>query len=133
MSMWLVDTSVWILVFRRKQPLDLTKILDFDEIVTCLPVVQEVLRGIRDERPFRVAKESMRSLPTLDDPLGFEVVDAAVELYRAARRAGLTVRSSVDCLIAATALRHDVGVLHYDRDFNALAKVSALRQRAVRA
>lgn len=130
--MWLVDTSVWILVFRRKEPLDLTKILSFDEIVTCLPVVQEVLQGIRDERPFRIAKDSMRNLPTLDDPLGFEVVDAAVDLYRAARRAGLTVRSSVDCLIAATALRHDVGVLHHDRDYSALAKISPLRQRAVR-
>ena len=43
--MWLVDTSVWILVFRREDPLDLTKILSFDEIVTCLPVVQESCRG----------------------------------------------------------------------------------------
>jgi predicted nucleic acid-binding protein len=74
----------------------------------------------------------MRSLPTLDDPLGFDVVDAAVELYRSARRAGITVRSSVDCLIAASALRHDVGILHADRDFPALAKVCQLRQRAVR-
>jgi len=92
-----------------------------------------VLQGIRDERPFRIAKDSVRSLPTPDDPLGFEVVEAAVDLYRAARRAGLPVRSSVDCLIAASALRHDVGVLHHDRDFSALAKVSPLRQRAVLA
>jgi predicted nucleic acid-binding protein len=71
------------------------------------------------------------SLPTLDDPLGFDVVDAAVELYRAARRAGFTLRSSIDCLMAASALRHDVGVLHLDRDYTALARVSQLRQRKV--
>lgn len=127
--MWLVDTSVWIAVFRRKDPLDLASVVAFDEIVTCLPIVQEVLQGFRDERPYRIAKESMRSLPTLDDPLGFDVIDAAVELYRAARRARLTVRSSVDCLIAASALRHDVGVLHLDRDYSALAQISQLRQR----
>ena len=44
----------------------------------------------------------------------------------AARRAGLTVRSSVDCLIAACAIRHSLTVLHHDRDFDLLAKVSAL-------
>ncbi|MCE9581620.1 MAG: PIN domain-containing protein [Planctomycetes bacterium] len=46
-----------------------------------------------------------------------------------ARRQGVTVRSSVDCLIAACALRHQLTVLHRDRDFHRLAKVSPLRQR----
>lgn len=130
--MWLVDTSIWIAVFRRKDPLDLTSVVTFDEIVTCLPIVQEVLQGFRDERSYRLAKASMRSLPTLDEPMSFEVYDAAVDLYRAARRAGITVRSSIDCLIAASALRHQVGVLHADRDYAALARVSPLQQRAVR-
>jgi predicted nucleic acid-binding protein len=124
--MWLVDTSVWIAVFRRSKPLDLTQFVDFDEVLT-----QEVLQGFRDERPYRLARDALRSLPILDDPMGFELVDDAVHLYRVARRAGITVRSSVDCLIAASALRHDVGVLHHDRDFAQLARVSALRQRAI--
>lgn len=132
MSLWLVDTSIWVAVLRRKDPLDLTSVVAFDDIVTCLPVVQEVLQGFKDERTYRIAKDSMRSLPTLDDPLHFEVFDSAVELYRAARRAGVTVRSSIDCLIATSALRHDVGVLHFDRDYTALARVSPLRQRTVR-
>ena len=55
--------------------------------------------------------------------------EAAADLYRSARRAGFTVRSSTDCLIAACALRHDLEVLHRDRDFPALASVSALRVR----
>jgi predicted nucleic acid-binding protein len=129
--MWLIDTSVWIAVFRRENPLDLTKIVDFDDVVTCLSVVQEVLQGFRDEAPYRLARDALRSLPTLDDPLGFEVIDSAVELYRSARRAGVSVRSSVDCLIAASALKHDVGVLHQDRDFRQLARISPLRQRAL--
>ncbi|HKU43994.1 MAG TPA: PIN domain-containing protein [Polyangiales bacterium] len=131
--MWLVDTSVWIAIFRREDPLDLTRYIAFDEVVTCLPVIQEVLQGFRDERSYRIARDSMRSLPVIDDPLGFDVFDAAVDLYRAARRIGVTVRSSVDCLIAASAIRHDLGVLHHDRDYAQLAKVSGLRQRALRA
>ncbi len=129
--MVLVDSSVWIEVFRRRKPLDLTAVVDFDEVATCLPVVQEVLQGFRDEAAFRKAKEAMFSLPMVDAPMEQAVFEAATDLYRAARRAGITVRSSVDCLIAASATRHGLVVLHRDRDYAALAKVSALQQRAV--
>ncbi|MBI3201267.1 MAG: PIN domain-containing protein [Myxococcales bacterium] len=71
----------------------------------------------------------MFAFPVIESPLGQPVFEDAVHLYRSARRAGLTVRSSVDCLIAACALRHDVEVVHRDRDFAALAKISGLRQR----
>ncbi|HMG27578.1 MAG TPA: PIN domain-containing protein [Acidimicrobiia bacterium] len=127
--MTLVDTSVWIEVFRRSRPLDLTAVVELDEIVTCLPVVQEVLQGFRDERAYRLAREAMLSLPTVESPLASDVVLEAVGLYRAARSRGLTVRSSIDCLIAACALRHDLDVLHRDRDFDAIAHVSPLRTR----
>ena len=129
--MTLVDTSVWVEVFRRRQPLDLEAITDVDDIVTCLPVVQEVLQGFADERAFRVAREAMLALPIVESPLRPETILDAVSLYRGARRQGITVRSSVDCLIAACALRHDLEVLHRDRDFTALARVSPLRQRRI--
>ncbi len=129
--MVLVDTSVWIEVFRKRAPLDLEGFVDFADVVTCLPVMQEVLQGIRDERAFRVAREAMQALPIVDSPLERAVFDTAVDLYRAARRRGLTVRSSIDCLIAASALRHDLEVLHHDRDYKLLAEVAPLRQRRV--
>jgi len=125
----LVDTSVWIATFRRRAPLDLERWVPFDEIVTCLPVVQEVLQGFRDEAAYLRAAEAMFALPIVESPLGEGVVREAAGLYRTARRRGLTIRSSVDCLIAACALRHDLEVLHLDRDFPHLATVSALRQR----
>lgn len=129
--MILVDTSVWVLVFRKTDPLRLERVVDFDEVVTCLPVVQEVLQGFRDERAFRLARGSMLALPTVEAPLGADLVLEAVDLHRTARAVGLTVRSSVDCLIAACALRHGLEVLHHDRDYEALARVSALRARRV--
>jgi predicted nucleic acid-binding protein len=54
----LVDTSVWIEVFRKPSRLELESVADLDEVVTCLPVVQEVLQGFLDERAFRLARNS---------------------------------------------------------------------------
>ena len=131
--MVLVDTSVWIEVFRRPSRLTLASVAEIDEVVTCLPVVQEVLQGFRDETAFRVAHDAMLAFPIVESPLRWEVYDQAIRLYRTARRAGYTVRSGVDCLIAACALRHDLTVAHCDRDFDALAEISSLQVRAIPA
>jgi predicted nucleic acid-binding protein len=124
----LIDTSVWIEVFRREAPLDLEEVVPFDRVVTCLPVIQEVLQGFSREADYRLARVAMASLPRVEDPMDFVLFEEAVDLYRRARRRGLTVRSSVDCLIAAAALRHDLEILHRDRDYRTLAEVCPLRQ-----
>ena len=129
--MILVDTSVWIEFFRRSTEFDLAEVRDLEEVVTCLPVVQEVLQGFLDERAFRVARDSMSSLPVVESPLDESVFVEAAELYRAARRAGITPRSGVDCLIAACGIRNNLEILHRDRDFDLLATVSPLRARQV--
>jgi hypothetical protein len=129
--MLLVDTSVWIEVFRKPSRLRFDQVIDFDDVVTCLPVVQEVLLGFRDERAFQTAREAMYALPMVASPVTQPVFDQAIELYRAARRAGITIRSGVDCLVAACAIRHSLTVLHRDRDFDLLAKVSSLESRRI--
>jgi predicted nucleic acid-binding protein len=129
--MVLVDTSVWIDVFKRQNPVDLEAVVDFEKVVTCLPIIQEVLQGFRNETAFRTAREAMLNLPSVEDPLTFDLFDQAIGLYRTARQNGITIRSSVDCLIAACALRADLEVLHRGRDFAKLATVSRLRQRAI--
>ena len=129
--MVLVDTSVWIEVFKKRNPLDLDALVDFEHVVTCLPVVQEVLQGFRDENAFRTAREAMYSLPLVENPLHLNLFEEAVSLFRTARQNGITIRSSVDCLIAACALRADLEVLHRDRDYAKLATISRLRQRTI--
>lgn len=52
--MLLVDTSVWIEVFRRPSRFELSSVADLDEVVTCLPVIQEVLQGFSQEHAFRI-------------------------------------------------------------------------------
>lgn len=88
--MTLVDTSVWIEAFRQRAPLAIETVVDFDEIVTCGPIVQEVIQGFDDERAFRVARDAMLSLPMLEDPMSVHVYGQAADLYRLARRAGRT-------------------------------------------
>ena len=130
--MVLVDTSVWIEAFANPPRVKLERLIDIDEIVICLPVYQEVLQGFRDEFAYRRARTAMAALPMLESPLSHAVVDDAVGLYRAARRAGLTIRSRIDCLIAACALRSDIEILHVGRDFDLLARVAPLRVRSAR-
>jgi predicted nucleic acid-binding protein len=106
-------------------------VVPLDEVVTCLPVIQEVLQGFLDDRPYRIAREAMFAFPIIESPLTGTVFEEAAQLYRTARRAGVTVRSGTDCLIAACAIRHGLPVLHDDRDYSLLAKVSPLEERRI--
>ena len=128
--MVLVDTSIWIEVLRRGDGLDLESLVDFEEVVTCPPVVQEILQGIRDAESHAMVREAMLALPMVESPMPLAVYLEAAELFRSARRGGFTVRSSVDCVIAACAARHSLVILHRDRDFDALAKVAAIDVRS---
>ena len=130
--MYLIDTSVWIDYFRSPPAVDLVDLGDFDDFVVCLPVVQEVLQGIDRESVFVRTREALLAMPMVESPLTQGVVDEAIDLYRRARRAGITVRSGVDCLIAACALRHRLTVFHCDRDFTALSRISHLDAKDVR-
>lgn len=125
--MFLVDTSVWIEVFRKGSRLSIERSVPLDEMVTCLPVVQEVLQGFREDMAYRRAREAMLAFPCLESPLSLQVFEEAANLFRMARRSGITIRSSVDCLIAATAVRHGVTVVHRDRDYANLARISDLK------
>ena len=123
----LVDTSVWIASSRGT--ITLADHLDIDDAVTCGPIIQEVLQGARFERVYKVVHEAMMAMPNIEEPIHAEVYVEAANLYRTARRAGFTIRASVDCLIAACAIRHAVPLLHVDRDFDNLARVSRLQSR----
>src|SRR3954469_20553326 len=125
--MILVDTSAWIEVLRGRQPGGFSRYSASEEIVTCLPVVQEILQGFPEGPVQRFVRFTLNDVFTIEEPLTRPVFEEAAHLFTASRKAGLTVRSGFDCLIAACALRNDATVLHLDRDFDKLAQVSKLR------
>lgn len=108
-----------------------TESFPLDDVVTCPPIVQEVLQGFRDEHAFRIAREAMFALPVVESPMTLSVFEDAVQLYRTARRRGFTMRSGVDCLIAACAIRSGLTVLHTDRDYTSLSRISPLQTQAL--
>lgn len=126
--MILVDTSVWIELInrRRGQRVSTEDLLRF---VTCPPVVQEVLQGLRPDGASDAFRASFLAIPCLSDPLPLRLFLEAGEIYRLGRRKGHTIRSSTDCLIAAIAIENHVPVWHQDRDFTAIARYSRLEIR----
>jgi predicted nucleic acid-binding protein len=97
--------------------------------VTCGPVVQEVLQGLRESAASEAFRDAFLALPVLSNPLPRATFLSAAEIYRVGRGKGRTIRSSTDCLIAAIALENRVPVWHKDRDFEMIAAYTSLRTR----
>ena len=121
----MVDTSIWIefLAGRINAAAPEERLLQF---VTCGPVVQEVLQGLRPGARSDAFREGFLVIPRVSDPVPLELYVEAADIYRQGRKRGLTIRSSTDCLIAAIAIRNRAPVWHRDRDFEAIAKFTAL-------
>lgn len=125
--MILIDTSAWI-EFLRDTASPVCRRVDAllaEDIAVCDPVRMEVLAGARDDGHLRnlrrlLARASSLQTATTD-------FEQAAALYRTCRRGGETVRTLIDCLIAAVAIRADVPVLHADGDFDALGRHTGLR------
>lgn len=94
-------------------------------MTTCDAVVMELTAGARSESDL----QSIKSLLAMGHNESVTSVDfeIAATLYRTARRSGVTVRSMLDCVIAAVAVRLGIPILHNDRDFDALASCTEVR------
>lgn len=127
--MIVVDTSVWIEFFKGRGSFwdrTLASLIQSDMPIAVTEVIYcEVLQGIRDDAVFTKVRDILQAFPVL--PLGgLQIADRAVGLYRACRKKGYTIRSTVDCFIAAVCLDAGAALFHRDRDFDVLAKVSGL-------
>lgn len=98
----------------------------FHELALCGPVVMELRMGAQSDRALSELNAWMMDLRYVPIEDRADFLEAA-RLYREARARGVTVRKPIDCLIAALAIRQDASLLHLDRDFDHLAKVSPLR------
>jgi predicted nucleic acid-binding protein len=101
-------------------------VVDEADIVTTDVVLMEILAGARDEADANGLRRLLYryELVPVEGLIDFE---AAASIYRTCRRGGSTIRTLVDCLIAAVAIRTDAAVLHQDRDFEAIARHTPLR------
>ena len=100
--------------------------VDGEELVTTGPVLMELFAGAGTVPRIRGVERLVAARRELLVESDVDFRNAA-EVFQAVRRDGRTVRSLVDCLIAAVALRHNVPVLHRDADFDAIAAATGLR------
>jgi len=117
--MVIVDTSVWIdFLNRRSTPetLWLRGGRGGSAIGLTTLVLVEVLQGIRFDRRFREAESHFRRLPVFDGS-SWQVAVQSAENYRRLRGLGVTIRSTVDCLIATFCIENGHQLLHCDGDY----------------
>lgn len=125
--MVLVDTSVWVDLFRNRRTESVGRLrtmLDDRRPFAITPVIaQEILQGAADEREYALLDEYLTSQTML---LPSHPVDShrhAARIYFDCRRRRFTPPSTIDCLIAQIAMEHGVPLLHDDRDYERIAKV----------
>ena len=128
--MIVVDTSVWIDVLNEHDTLKAQRCIGLLEDGAPLAVtdviVTEILQGLRSDREASRVEGYLRHFPILR----LEAVDdfvSAAALCRRARARGVTIRSTVDCLIASVCIREQAPILHSDDDFERIASTSNLQ------
>ena len=127
--MILVDSSVWIDYFRgiaAPQAARLDSLLGIEPIATGDLILTEVLQGFVTDRDFAEAKRLLTSL-TIVDLAGRAVAIKAAENFRALRSLGISVRKTIDTVIATHCIENRLPLLYSDRDFDPFVEHLGLR------
>ncbi|MCZ6831608.1 MAG: PIN domain-containing protein [Gammaproteobacteria bacterium] len=125
--MYLIDTSVWIDFLKQRK----TRAVAFLEDLLGNPlacgitdqVYLELLQGARDEESFNTLERYFSGQRFYNFENSRRSHAAAARIYFECRRAGIAVRSSIDCLIAQSACEHGLTLLHHDGDYAKMARV----------
>jgi predicted nucleic acid-binding protein len=126
--MVLVDSSVFINFFnssKTKGAQQLSQlIIEGEDIAIIGIIVQEVLQGIKDDKHFKNIKLILDDFYYIPTPETIFLQSA--NLFRHLKKNGVTIRKSVDIIIAQTCINHKIPLLQADKDFVNIAKFSKL-------
>lgn len=133
--MYLVDTSVWIDYIRGRDEAHvhfLRDLLSNPLAVSITPLIyMEILQGARGNTAFERLQNHFNGQRFVDFDQTANSHAAAARIHLDCRLRGVTVRSSIDCLIAQSAIESDLTLLHHDQDFQRIANVvPALREKS---
>ena len=127
--MLLIDTSVWIKLLQKNSD-DFKQILieaiDGRDYYLSRFTQTELLQGCRDEQEWSTLYSYLEVQDYIEPSV--ESWTAAARIYYDLRRKGITVRNTIDCCIAASAIEHGLLLLHIDQDFRAIAQGTSLNQ-----
>lgn len=127
--MILVDSSVWVDYFRGVDTAEADKLdtfLGVEQVIIGDLILTEVLQGFVSEREFNQGRKLLASLPTI--PLvGEEIAVQAARNFRKLRTLGITIRKTIDTLIATSCIEKEISLLYSDRDFDPFVQHLGLR------
>lgn len=128
--MIVVDTTVWIDFLEAKDTRfdrTLQTLINQDASVALTDIIYcEILQGIRDEATGHQIRDILQAFPILRIH-DLQTFEHAASIYRACRKRGLTIRSTIDCIIAAVCIEAGAELYHNDRDFDAIASLHDLK------
>lgn len=128
-SIHLVDTTVWIDFFNGSHAVHveyLEKLLkERETIATCGVITTEILQGIASSKELKMLEEYLRPLVFLNTTRSTYI--KAANIHRKMRQNGITIRKTIDCIIAAIALEHKCVLLHNDKDFDRIKSLHQLQ------
>jgi hypothetical protein len=127
--MILVDSSVWVDYFNGRATPEtdfLDALLGTEPVAIGDLILAEVLQGFRSDADYEAAREMLASLTTYD-LLGAELAIKTADNYRALRKRGITVRKTVDAIIATFCIERRTPLLYSDRDFDPFVKYLGLK------
>jgi predicted nucleic acid-binding protein len=125
----LVDSSVWIDYFKgtvTAQTEKLDSLLGHEPLAIGDLILTEVLQGFADETDFNEARKMLTSLVVVELG-GQEIAVQAAKNFRTLRRLGVTVRKTIDTVIATRCIESGYDLLHNDRDFDSFVQHLGLR------
>ena len=127
--MILVDSSVWIDYFRGRATAEseyLDLLLEREILLIGDLILTEVLQGFTSDREFDKARKMLSSLDLVTLG-GGAIALASAQNYRSLRKAGITVRKTIDCIIATRCIEDGIALLYGDRDFDPFVRHLGLR------
>ena len=126
--MLLIDTSVWINVFRDRRGQvrqQLEKLIAGRDVLLTRFTQLELLQGCLNEQEWTLLSDYLESQDYVE--LSSRSWQAAARIYYDLRRQGFTIRSPIDCCIAQLPIENDLILIHNDRDFETIAQMRSLQ------
>jgi predicted nucleic acid-binding protein len=125
----MIDSSVWIDYFNGNKCLEvvyLDSILGIKPIVIGDNILTEVLQGFKGDKEYKKAKQLLTALPLFQLSNKVLAIKSA-DNYRTLRKKGITVRKTIDTIIATYCIEQDIQLLFTDRDFLPFVELLGLK------
>ncbi len=130
--MHLTDTCIWIDLFNNRATEFVMSSFESNQLGLTSLIYFEVLQGVKNQNTHDKIKYILSQQTFFHLHNKNKSYEQAADIYRQCRKQGVTIRSTVDCLIAQCAIENDLILLHNDKDFSQIATICpALKQQQI--